>query len=77
MDAIVRVIIKRGMYIRSYPMFERGNEIAVLEYKKTYHITSTTKVNGWTWGKGDRGWIPLANGRNMQVEQVRGERLPL
>lgn len=77
MDAVVRVTIKRGLYIRQWPEFLRGNEVAELKFGQTYHITSTTKISGWTWGKGDRGWIPLANGRNLKVEQVQGNPLPL
>lgn len=77
MDATVRVTLKRGMYIRSYPMFDRGNEIATLKQGDTFHMTSTMKRDGWTWGRGERGYIPIANGKNMHVEQVNGKPLPL
>lgn len=77
MDATVRITLKRGVYIRSYPAFDRGNELGTLKRGDTFHITSTTKLNGWLWGKGERGCIPLANGRNMHFEQVKGDPLPL
>ncbi len=42
MDAVVKVTIKRGLYIRQWPEFLRGNEVAELKFGQTYHITSTT-----------------------------------
>ncbi len=77
MDITVKVTRKGGLYIRSYPMFDKGNEVGVLRFGQTIQITSTQKRDGWTWGRCDKGYIPLANGKNMHVEQVNGKPLPL
>ena len=77
MDITVKVTRKGGLYIRSYPLFDKGNPIGEVKGGQTFHITSTTKRDGWTWGKGERGYIPLANGKNMHVELLNDKHLPL